>query len=153
MPGCKTMPTVAELATPTRIQAVVSLGAYKAGAYAIAAGQRDAIQRTRNAMKVIEDSNVADMTAVIAALKAGGISFLETSDGTLAIGAVLVFSDLWDGTAGKILSGEHVRAVIIGCVRGFDVALAERAKANAFRSNTELATLVDDVIETRSKKH
>ncbi len=147
--GCQNMPTVAELATPARIQAVTALGAYYAGYAAIEKGGRETIQKTKDALQVIWDSKVADLPAVIAALKAGGITILETGDGSLAIGAVLTFSDLWDGTAGKIVNGERVRAVIAGCLRGFDIALSAKKTRGISPVNMQHAELVDDVIATR----
>ena len=150
--GCKTMPTVAEIATPARIEAVVALGAYHAGSAAIEKGGRATLTKTRDALNVIWESKVADLPAVIAALQAAGITVLDTEDGTLSVGAVLVFADLWDGSAGKILSGERVRAVIAGCIRGFDVALAAKPTRGISPVNIAVSDLMDDVIATRSPR-
>lgn len=121
--SCQT-PGGGSVITPARIEAVTALGAYFGAKTAIEQGKRGEIERSLAGLKSIQASGKADLPAVIKAIGDSGISLFGSAEGSLALGAILTFTDLWSGKVQPILDDDRARAVLAGMIRGFDLALA-----------------------------
>lgn len=120
--GCKTVDT-ASIATPARIEAVTALGAYYGAKALVAKGHEAELERALAGLRTIQASGTADLPAIVTALGAAGITFFDSPEGQLSLGAVVVFADAWANTAQPILDDERARAVLAGAIRGIDLAL------------------------------
>lgn len=137
--GCKTVGIVPQI-TPARIEAVTALGAYFGAKEAVTKGKRGDIERALAGLKSIQASGKADIPAVVKALADSGITFFSSTEGQLAIGAAVVFSDAWAGTAQPILDDERTRAVLAGTIRGFELALTQPVTRSGSDPTAELLT-------------
>jgi hypothetical protein len=147
--GCKTV-DVETLITPKRIEAVTALGAYYGGKAAIGKGHQAELERALAGLRSIQASGSADLPAVVKAIGDAGITFFESPEGQLSLGAVVTFADTWAGTAQPILDDERTRAFLAGTIRGFELALAQ-PKTRAI-GDTAGDKLLADAVKTRPAK-
>lgn len=139
--------TIEKLATPDRIQAVTALGAYVGAKAAIIKGHRAEIEQSLAGLKAIHASGTTDMTAIIAALQAASVPIGDGVEGELIIqGGVILFSDIWAGTAQKVFDDARVKAVMAGAIHGFELALNAQSRT---RSDSTLLLLQMRAEETR----
>lgn len=144
--GCKTVDLGAQI-TPARIEAVTALGAYYGGKAAIAKGHRVELERALAGLRSIQASGKADLPAVVKAISDAGITFFESPEGQLSLGAVVTFADTWAGTAQPILDDARAKAVITGTVRGFELALSQPVQRGALDPTGE--ALLRQAVATR----
>lgn len=141
--------TIAQIVTPARIEAVLSLGAYTAAKAAIIKGHRAEIEAAQEALNVIAAAEHVDLPAVAAALEAAGVGNLSSTEGSLILGAVFSFADLWAGTAQPVLDSAQARAVVRGITHGFALALGPVPRGPG---DPIMEMLVGDVIASRPAK-
>lgn len=119
--GCSSV-KVQDVVTPARVQTVVSLGAFYGARTAILQGHRDKIEAAQAALAKLDASPEKDWLTIAAALKAGGLTFLESGEGSLMLEATAaVFSDEYGPD--KILDTSYGKAVVAGALRGVTAAL------------------------------
>lgn len=144
--GCA---TVQKIVTPTRIEAVTALGAYVGAKAAIAKGHRAEIEQSLAGLLAIQASGKADLPAVIAAIEQAGVAISSMDEGELIIqSGVLLFADLWAGTAQVALDDARVKAAMAGVIRGFDLALNWKAGT---RTDVTLMSLQEQAAATRGR--
>lgn len=117
-------PTLAEVVTPARVQAVVTWGAYE---YARNADTptRAAIRQALPGLKRLAESPRIDGVTLAAALREAGIGYLSTPEGGLALAAGITFVDAFHAQTDIITEDPYVRAVLAGVVAGADLAFAD----------------------------
>lgn len=125
--GCGTT-KFQDVVTPGRVKAVVTWGAY-AAAKAQIGEHREELERIRTALQTLQAAGTYDVAAVAAALQAGGITWLSTSEGTLAVAAAISFSDLFHDQTVVISESAYTQAVLEGALTGLTLALDERPAA------------------------
>ncbi len=148
--GCATFQAVA---TPERIEAVAALGSYYGAQAAVADGKRAEVTKALAALKVVAESETADVATIAAAISEAGVS-IGSPEGALAVqGAVLLFSDLWAGTGQTVLDDARARAALRGTIRGIDLALAPVQRSIKLPSGQTdaQATLIEAARRTRGK--
>ena len=123
--GCSTS-KVSDIVTPARVEAVVSLGSYVGAKKMIADGKRDVMERCLAGLVTIRDAGNSDLVSVAAALQSAGISFLDTPEGTLALGLVVSFDDLWTSSGKVVLDSSYGAAVRNGAIKGLQLALSQK---------------------------
>jgi hypothetical protein len=110
--------------TPARIEAVAAIGTYVGGKEMIADGHQKEIERVIAGLTALQRAGKPDMVAVAAALMDAGITWLATPEGTLAIGVVTSFEDVWAATGQVALGSEYGQAVCNGALRGLTLAMS-----------------------------
>ena len=115
-----------------------------------AEGHQVELERALAGLRSIQASGKADLPAVVKAIGDAGISFFESPEGQLSLGAVVTFADTWAGTAQPILDDERTRAFLAGAIRGFELALAQ-PKSRAIGDPTG-DKLLADAVKTRPAK-
>jgi hypothetical protein len=119
--GCKTA-TFQSVVTPARVQSVVALGSFYGARTVILHGERDKIESAKSALATLDASESADWVAIAAALKSGGLTFIESGEGSLVLQAAsAMFSDEYGPD--KLLDSSYGRAVVKGALRGVTAAL------------------------------
>lgn len=120
--GCKSF-NAGELLTPARVKAVASVASYYGAKAAIAKGHQAQVVSALAALKTLNAAQEPDLTAVLAAIEAGGITFGATAEGEFIFSAgAIVFSDFWQQTGRTALNEPLVKAFIDGVIRGATLA-------------------------------
>ncbi len=149
VPGCANSGSgsglsVTHVVTPARIEAVTALGAYVGGKAAIAKGHRAELERAQAGLKSMQASGQADLPAIAAALDAAGVPQIASTEGSLVLGAVSSFADIWAGSVQPILESQYTQAVRDGLIRGFELALASPV-ARGFADTPAADPALDDL--------
>lgn len=128
-PGCSTNGTgsggvsITNVVTAPRVRAVVTWGTYAAARSQLPAA-REQLERAKTGLETLQLAGSYDVPSVAAALQAGGITWLSTTEGNLTIAAVMSFQDIFADTIQPIASSEYVKAVLEGALSGLQLALA-----------------------------
>jgi hypothetical protein len=121
--GCVSRPKVPIL-TPERVRAVSAVAAYYGARAAIAAGERDAIERLVAGLQTLIEQERADAPTVIAALEAAGIALVAGEEGQFLLNSGLIlFADFWAASGQVVLDQPLVRSFAAGIVQGATLAL------------------------------
>lgn len=136
--GCKSF-NAGELLTPARVKAVASVASYYGAKAAIAKGHQAQVVSALAALKTLSGSPESDITAVLAAIEAGGITFGATAEGEFILGAgAILFSDFWQPTGQTALSQPLVKAFLEGVIRGATLASEAPATRTAADATGEI---------------
>ena len=147
--GCRTMPDQASVITPKRVEAVSALGSYLAARSQVGR-YRPELEAAHAALQTLKASDNYDLVVVAAALRAAGVTYLDTTEGQLFFAGLVTFQDLWNGKSMPILESEYARAVVVGCERGLGLALATtQTRARAPAAGGTEAELYRRAMETR----
>lgn len=132
--GCTTTGGInlATVATPARIKAVTALGAYAGTKAAIADGRRAAIEESLAGIRAFRASGHTDLASVMEAVAAAGVPIFSDEGRVYIAAGTLIFGDLWDGTAGKVLASDQAQAVLDGLEQGMASALAAGQRSVGF---------------------
>lgn len=119
--------------TPARVEAVTKWGAY-VWVQGANAAERAAVAQALPGIQVIAAADDVDLVTLAAALRAAGVDYLSTPEGTLAVGAALSFSDLYHDVTGPITRSAYLQAVARGAAEGFALALGTPTGVRAIGS-------------------
>lgn len=114
---------VDQVVTPERVKAVVTWGTYAAARSQLPSA-RSELERAQAGLESLQLSGTYDVPAIASALKAGGITWLSTTEGTLTIAAVMSFQDLFHDVVQPISTSQYTKAVLDGALAGLQLALA-----------------------------
>ena len=135
----------ASVVTPARVQAVTALATY--GAVLAQPDKRPAFSKASAALTALAAQDKWDLSAAATALLETDVLKMESDEGTIALGAVPLFTDAFLPNSVDLRRNEYARAFILGAKRGLELGLVVRPGRP---SGPYSASGVDQASETRA---
>ena len=114
----------ASVVTPARVQAVTALATY--GAVLAQPDKRPAFSQASAALTALAAQDKWDLSAAATALLETDLLKMESDEGTIALGAVPLFTDAFLPSSVDLRRNEYARAFILGAKRGLELGLGVR---------------------------